>query len=154
VDAGEPGRVAEAAARLALRYVVLTGVARDDLADGGASHFAATVAAVRAALPGARVEVLTTDFKGDPRALATLLAAAPVAGGNFSIQVGAFKDRASAEAIVARLKGKGFAAFVVTPEGEGLFNVRVGTFADRGEAEKVQARLRDDEKFKPFIVSK
>jgi lipoic acid synthetase len=77
VDAGEPARVAAAAARLRLRYVVLTAVARDDLPDGGAAHFATTVSAVREALPGARVEVLTTDFKGDPRALAALLAAAP-----------------------------------------------------------------------------
>jgi lipoic acid synthetase len=77
VDAGEPARVAEAAARLALRYVVLTGVARDDLTDGGAAHFAATVRAVRDALPTARVEVLTTDFKGDARALETLLASEP-----------------------------------------------------------------------------
>jgi lipoyl synthase len=76
-DAGEPARVAAAAARLGLRYVVLTAVARDDLRDGGASHFAATVAAVREALPGARVEVLTTDFKGDPAALSTVLAAEP-----------------------------------------------------------------------------
>jgi lipoic acid synthetase len=77
VDAEEPARVAEAAARLGLRYVVLTAVARDDLQDGGAGHFAATVAAVREALPGARVEVLTTDFKGDRTALAAVLAAEP-----------------------------------------------------------------------------
>jgi lipoic acid synthetase len=77
VDAAEPARVAEAAARLGLRYVVLTAVARDDLRDGGAAHFAATVAAVRDALPGARVEVLTTDFQGNERALATILEAGP-----------------------------------------------------------------------------
>ncbi len=76
-DPQEPARVAEASARLRLRYVVLTAVARDDLADGGASHFAAAVGAVRARLPGARVEVLTPDFKGDPEALATVLAASP-----------------------------------------------------------------------------
>jgi lipoic acid synthetase len=76
-DEGEPARVAETAARLGLRYVVLTAVARDDLADGGASHFAATVRAVRGALPGARVEVLTPDFKGDRAALGTVLDAAP-----------------------------------------------------------------------------
>ena len=52
-DPGEPHRVAEAALRLRLRYVVLTAVARDDLDDGGASHFASTVRAVRAALPEA-----------------------------------------------------------------------------------------------------
>jgi lipoyl synthase len=76
-DPDEPGRVAEAAARLGLRYVVLTAVARDDLDDGGAAHFAETVRAVRARLPGAGVEVLTPDFKGDRRALALVLAAAP-----------------------------------------------------------------------------
>jgi lipoic acid synthetase len=77
VDADEPARVAEAAARLRLRYVVLTAVARDDLPDGGAAHFAATVAAIRRALPAARVEVLTTDFKGDLAALAAVLAGEP-----------------------------------------------------------------------------
>jgi len=76
-DPGEPARVAAAAARMGLRYVVLTSVNRDDLADGGALHFAATVAAVRQALPGASVEVLTPDFKGDRDALATVLRARP-----------------------------------------------------------------------------
>jgi lipoic acid synthetase len=76
-DPGEPERVARAAARLGLRYVVLTSVNRDDLADGGAAHFAATIAAVRRALPGAGIEALTPDFKGDRDALTTLLAAAP-----------------------------------------------------------------------------
>ena len=76
-DPEEPARVAAAAARMKLRYVVLTSVNRDDLPDGGAVHFAATVRAVRAALPGAAVEVLTPDFKGDREALAALLDAAP-----------------------------------------------------------------------------
>ena len=76
-DAGEPDRVAEAAARLGLRHVVLTAVARDDLGDGGASHFAAAVRAVRRRLPGARVEVLVPDFRGERPALASVLAARP-----------------------------------------------------------------------------
>ena len=77
---------------------------------------------------------------------------APAAGA-FTIQVGAFKDKASADSVVSRLKGKGFAAYVVSPgAAEGLFNVRVGSFAGRADAEQVQARLRDQEKFKPFIV--
>jgi len=79
-------------------------------------------------------------------------AVAPTAG-TFTIQVGAFKDRASADSVVSRLKGKGFAAYVVNPgAAEGLFNVRVGSFAARADAEHVQGRLRDEEKFKPFIV--
>ncbi len=76
-DPGEPLRVAEAAARLSLRYVVLTAVARDDLADGGSSQFAATVRALRERLPGVSVEVLTPDFKGDLAALARVLDSGP-----------------------------------------------------------------------------
>jgi lipoic acid synthetase len=76
-DDGEPARVAEAAARLRLRYVVLTAVARDDLRDGGSGHFAATVRAIRSRLPQARIEVLTPDFKGDPEALRLVLDAEP-----------------------------------------------------------------------------
>jgi lipoic acid synthetase len=76
-DPGEPARVAEAAAQLGLRYVVLTAVARDDLRDGGAGHFAATVRAVRKRLPGAKLEVLTPDFLGDPEALRAVLDSEP-----------------------------------------------------------------------------
>ena len=76
------------------------------------------------------------------------------APGSFAIQVGAFKDGASAESVVGQLKTKGFAAYVVPPAApEGLFNVRVGSYKARADAEKVQARLRYQEKFKPFIVS-
>jgi cell division septation protein DedD len=80
---------------------------------------------------------------------------APAAsGGTFAIQVGAYKDKASAESVVNRLKEKGFAAFVVSPEGTdgGLFDVRVGSYASRVDAEKAEKRLKDEEKFKPFIV--
>jgi lipoic acid synthetase len=76
-DPEEPARVAEAAVRMGLRYVVLTSVNRDDLADGGAAHFASTVRAVRGALPGAGIEVLVPDFKGDREALRAVLEAAP-----------------------------------------------------------------------------
>lgn len=75
LDPDEPARVAVAAARLGLRYVVITSVDRDDLPDGGAGQFAATLRAVRGALPGAAVEVLTPDFEGT--ALATVLDAEP-----------------------------------------------------------------------------
>jgi DedD protein len=81
-------------------------------------------------------------------------APAPAGPASFTIQVGAFKDRATAESVVGRLKSKGFAAYVVTPEGDaaGLYNVRVGSYPARADAERVQTRLRDQEKFKPFIV--
>ena len=76
-------------------------------------------------------------------------AATPVA--RLTIQVGAFKDRAAADAIVKRLKGKGYSAYLV-PVTEGLFNVRVGSFTDREDAERIVAKLETQEKFKPFIV--
>jgi lipoic acid synthetase len=75
-DPDEPARVAEAARRMGLRYVVLTAVARDDLRDGGASHFAATVLAVRRSV-AAKVEVLTPDFRGDEDALQAVLESEP-----------------------------------------------------------------------------
>lgn len=76
-DPDEPARVAEAAARLGLLHVVVTMVTRDDLPDGGAGHVAATVAALREAVPESSVEVLTSDFRGDPAALETVLSSRP-----------------------------------------------------------------------------
>ncbi len=76
-DPEEPERVAAAAVRLGLRHVVITSVTRDDLPDGGAAHFAATVEAVRRRCPGATVEVLVPDFGGAPGALEAVLAAGP-----------------------------------------------------------------------------
>ena len=77
LDPAEPANVARMAAELGLRYVVITSVNRDDLADGGSGHFAQTVREVRRALPEARVEVLTPDFCGDLDAVACVLDAAP-----------------------------------------------------------------------------
>ncbi|HUT37439.1 MAG TPA: lipoyl synthase [Planctomycetota bacterium] len=75
-DPDEPRRVAEAAARLGLQHVVVTSVTRDDLADGGSGHFAATIEAIRAAC-SATVEVLTPDFQGDRDCLRRVLEARP-----------------------------------------------------------------------------
>ena len=77
LDPNEPANVARMAASLKLRYVVITSVNRDDLADGGSYHFAETVRAVRRALPSARIEVLTPDFCGDLEAVARVLDAGP-----------------------------------------------------------------------------
>jgi lipoic acid synthetase len=77
LDPDEPRRVAEAARRLGLRHVVVTSVTRDDLPDGGAAQFAAAVAAVRTATPGATAEVLIPDLGGDEAALRAVLAARP-----------------------------------------------------------------------------
>jgi len=76
-DAYEPARVAQAVAALNLAHVVVTSVDRDDLADGGAAHFAATIRAIRAARPVTSVEVLTPDFLRKDGALEIVLDAAP-----------------------------------------------------------------------------
>ena len=73
----EPNGVAEAAKRMRLRHVVVTSVTRDDLADGGASQFAATIRALRAALPHAAIEVLTPDFRGNREAIRIVVEAKP-----------------------------------------------------------------------------
>jgi lipoic acid synthetase len=77
LEADEPARVAEAARRMNLRHAVITAVARDDLADGGADHFRKTIEAVRAACPGIVIEVLTPDFLDCDDSISTVLAAAP-----------------------------------------------------------------------------
>ncbi len=76
-DPEEPERVAEAARRLNLRYVVVTSVTRDDLSDGGSGHFAETIRRIRAKLPSARVEVLIPDFQGSEKALADVIETRP-----------------------------------------------------------------------------
>ncbi len=77
LDGGEPGRVADAVAKLGLRHVVITSVDRDDLDDGGAAHFAAVILAIRAAAPDTTVEVLTPDFLRKPGALEVVVDARP-----------------------------------------------------------------------------
>jgi lipoyl synthase len=77
LDPGEPERVAEAVERMGLGFAVVTAVARDDLADGGASGFAETIRAIRRRTPGVQVEVLIPDCKGDEDALAAIFDAGP-----------------------------------------------------------------------------
>ena len=77
LEADEPRRVAEAVRRLKLKHVVITAVARDDLEDGGAGHFAETIGAIRAMDPEIIIEVLTPDFNGKEAALRCVLQARP-----------------------------------------------------------------------------
>jgi lipoyl synthase len=77
LEADEPKRVAEAVSRMDLKHVVITAVARDDLADGGAVHFAQTISAVRATDAKLVVEVLTPDFNGHESSIRTVLEAGP-----------------------------------------------------------------------------
>jgi lipoic acid synthetase len=77
LEADEPRRVAEATKRMRLRHIVITAVARDDLADGGAGHFAKTIKAVRELNPCIVIEVLVPDFNGRDESIETVLAANP-----------------------------------------------------------------------------
>jgi lipoic acid synthetase len=77
LDADEPARVAEAINRMKLKHVVITAVARDDLADGGANHFADTIRSVRARDPKIVIEVLTPDFNAKESSLRAVLDAKP-----------------------------------------------------------------------------
>ena len=77
VDGDEPVRVAEAAASMGLKYIVVTSVDRDDLADGGSEIFARTIRALHERIPDCRIEVLIPDFRGSDSALETVLQAKP-----------------------------------------------------------------------------
>lgn len=77
LDPAEPTQAADQVALMGLSYVVLTSVNRDDLADGGAAHFAATIRAIKASSPTTLIEVLTPDFQGSAADVATVLDAAP-----------------------------------------------------------------------------
>jgi lipoyl synthase len=76
-DNEEPRRLAEAVKRLKLKHCVVTSVTRDDLPDGGASHFAAVIGAIRNSCPGVSIEILTPDFAGNADAITTVTQAAP-----------------------------------------------------------------------------
>lgn len=109
-DPDEPVRVAEAVRLLGLRHVVITSPTRDDLGDGGASHYAATVAAIRTVSPETTVELLVPDFAGDQEAVASVVAARPdVFGHNmetvprlYSVRTGADYSRSLAVLRAAR----------------------------------------------------
>lgn len=77
LDAAEPEKIADSVAKLGLHHVVITSVDRDDLKDGGAEHFARTIAAIRRASPGTTVEILTPDFLRKDGALEVVVAAKP-----------------------------------------------------------------------------
>ena len=137
---GEPAHVAEAAARMGLRHIVVTMVTRDDLPDGGAAHVAATIAALRERLPEASVEVLVSDFGGDEVAIDVVSTARPDVF-NHNIEtvprlyatVRPQADYARSLAVLRRAK----ATAPATPTKSGLM-VGLGE-----EPEEVEAVLRD-----------
>jgi lipoyl synthase len=98
LDSAEPARVAEAVMTLELQHVVITSPTRDDLPDGGAKHFAATVAAIRTASPKSAIELLVPDFQGSRESLATVLASVPdILGHNIETVPRLYSIRAGAD---------------------------------------------------------
>jgi lipoic acid synthetase len=98
VDPDEPARIAEAVIALKLQHVVITSPTRDDLTDGGAGHFAATVAAIRGASPQTVIELLVPDFKGDRKSLVTVLDSKPdILGHNIETVPRLYSIRAGAD---------------------------------------------------------
>src|SRR3569623_1287153 len=85
-DVDEPRHLADTIALMALKYVVITSVDRDDLRDGGAEHFAQCIAAVRESSPSTRIEILTPDFRGRLDKALDMLATAPPAGMNHNLE--------------------------------------------------------------------
>jgi lipoyl synthase len=139
-DPAEPARVAEAVARMGLAHAVVTAVARDDLADGGAAQFTATVDAVRARCPGTAVEVLVPDCKGDPAVLAALFAARPDVLNHNLETVARLQRAVRSQASYARslaLLGRAKAAGLTTKSG-----LMVGLGEEPAEVVEAMADLR------------
>ena len=137
-DPDEPERVALAVAQMGLRYAVLTTVARDDLADGGAGQFAETIAAIRRRTPGVQVETLISDCKGDPASLDVIFDARPeVLNHNMETvprlqrAVRPSASYARSLAVLARAKAAGLTtkSSLIVGMGE-TFDELVGTLAD------------------------
>ncbi len=146
LDPDEPRRIAEAVARLGLDHVVVTSVDRDDLRDGGASHFAATADAIKRLRPAARVEVLVPDFKGSYPAVETVVGA-PVAIFNHNIETvpslyrkarpGGNYQRSLDVLAHARAFGQAGGRALLTKAG-----IMLGLGEERGEIESVLRDLR------------
>jgi lipoic acid synthetase len=138
VDTDEPRRVAEAVVTLGLEHVVITCVARDDLPDGGASVFAATVDAIRVASPGTNVELLISDCRGDRASLATIFDARPDVLNHNLETVARLQRAARPSAGYARSLG-----VLARAKDAGLLT-KSGLILGMGEtADEVRAALRD-----------
>ena len=139
LDPSEPERVAEAAVSLGLRHVVVTSVTRDDVADGGASHFVATIRAIRRHQPMATVEVLVPDFAGREANAEQVLAESPeVFGHNVEMVPRLYKLARSLADYDRSLSLLGWAA----KEGRGL--VKTGCMVGLGETEAEMDRVLQD----------
>jgi lipoic acid synthetase len=138
LDLGEPARVAEAVERMGLRHVVVTSVARDELADGGASVWAATIRAVRYRNPHTAIEVLVPDFKGRTEDIDTVLDAGPDIFNHNVETVERLQKPVRVQARYDRSRG------VLRHAKSRGFTIKTGLMLGLGErAEEVEQCLRD-----------
>lgn len=141
-DAGEPARVAEAVARLRLAHVVITSPTRDDLVDGGAGHYAETIAAIRSVSLVTTVELLIPDFQGSAESLRAVVAAAPdIIGHNVETVPRLYHIRAGADygrslAVLGTLKA-------LAPAGKTKSGIMLGLGEAEEEVLQVMADLRE-----------
>ncbi|MBO5722499.1 MAG: lipoyl synthase [Lentisphaeria bacterium] len=141
LDPGEPERVAEASAELGLKFVVVTCVTRDDLPDGGASHFAATIKALKARIPGVKVEVLTSDLHACREHIKIVLDAEPTVF-NHNIET---VERLSADIRSVATYRRTLEVLTIASElSAGKIPVKSGLMVGLGETdEEVEQTLRD-----------
>ena len=143
VDAGEPERVARASARMGLSYVVLTSVDRDDLPDGGADHFVATIASLRRLDPAPGVEVLTPDFRGRFDSLRVVVDARPDVFNHNVETVPRLYATVRRGAILARSLGLLSAAKILDPGLTTKSGLMLGLGERSDEVRDLLAMLRD-----------
>ena len=143
LDPGEPARVAEAIARLGLRFAVLTAVARDDLPDGGAAHFAASLRKIRERCPDCRLEVLIPDLKGRETALRTVLDARPDVMNHNLETVDRLQRRVRPQGNYVRSLGVPAAAARIRPEIPVKTGIMLGLGETQAEVMRTLADVRE-----------
>ena len=144
LDPEEPARVAEAVRELGVAHAVVTSVNRDELPDGGAAHFAATIRAVRALNPGVTVEVLVPDFLGNEEALRTVLEAAPEVLNHNTETVPRLYRRVRPDAVYERSLGLLARAAAWRDARAAAMRVKSGIMVGLGETfDEVLATMRD-----------
>lgn len=140
VDPMEPENLAEAAAKLGLKHVVITSVTRDDLPDGGAAHFAACIQAIREISPATSVEVLVPDMKGIQESLDIVIAAKPDVFNHNVETVKALYEKVRPEADYARSLEVLRYAKAAAPD----MYIKTGIMVGLGETEQQVWELMDD----------